>query len=51
MSPTIMKNERSECKPDDNDDDLDEPDDANAFVDDERKSSLRAAPCVSRGCP
>ena len=35
----------------DDDDDLDEPDDANAFVDDERKSSLRAAPCVSRGCP
>ena len=32
-------------------DDLDEPDDANAFADDERKSSLRAAPCVSRGCP
>ena len=35
----------------DDDDDLDEPDDANAFVGDERKSSLRAAPCVSRGCP
>ena len=31
--------------------DLDEPDDANALADDERKSSLRAAPCVSRGCP
>ena len=37
--------------PDDDDDDLDEPDDANAFADDERESSLCAAPCVSRGCP
>ena len=35
----------------DDDFDLDEPDDANALADDERKSSLRAAPCVSRGCP
>ena len=32
-------------------DDDDEPDDANAFADDERKSSLCAAPCVSPGCP
>lgn len=51
MLPALVLLSDDVLPDDDDDDDLDEPDDANAFVDDERKSSLRASPCVSRGCP